>query len=217
MNPTTTTPAVFHATTGNTMRDAARVFWPDHADLIYDYFDEINARCFDNRVPIRGIVVGLTPHGGRLGDTYPSGRITLHPSLLTPSSDNPWNIPAASCNPALLADVLTHEMIHAYLFATDQSPEHNHAPWCGEVTRLSPLVLGRRIIAAPWKRARRPKSEGGELIYAPTVAGAIPRMDLATWPHSLRPTNHYLHTAQPWWEQPMFHTTTENNGNGDNA
>ena len=203
----TTTGELFPATSQNTYREAARTFWPHHAELIYDGFDTINRLCFANEVPMHGIIVGLIAHGGALGLTRPDGRIILHPSLLTPATRNPWGIPAESCSPALVVDVLTHEMVHAYLFARGLTPDHNDEPWCKEVQRLSPIIGQGSVVAAPWRRSRRSKSEGGGLHYTSTE-GALTRKQLKHWPN--RPANYYAEHDEPWWE--VFHQTARNIG-----
>lgn len=206
MRSATTTPDMFPAAAGNTTdvgtvyRLAARAFWPGHADLIYDAFEQINRLCFAGDVPMRGIVVGLTPHGGALGQTSLDGRITLHPSLIEPKSSNPWRIPAASCNAALLADVLVHEMIHAALIDRGDNPDHNGWPWCREIARLSPLVIAEPLVASPWRRTRAAMTEGGALSYQPEIEGSISRKSLAAWPQSVRPCDYYQTHDRPWWE-----------------
>lgn len=174
------------------LRDAARMFWPNHADLIYDTFDRLNRDLFDGELVNAGIVVGLTPHGGRLGSTaLGTGRITLHPALLDPATAAPWGIPCRQLGERFMADTLLHEMVHAVLIQHGEPHDHNDHGWCGEVTRISPLIGLGRVIASPWKRARRSAADGGGLTYRPEIDGSISRTDLATWPQSLRPHGYY--------------------------
>lgn len=193
-----TAPDVFPATTENTAGTflaAARVFWPAHADAIYTAFDELNETVFHNEIVNEGIVVGLTPHGKSLGYCEPPGRITLHPSLLTPASGNPWGIPADQLHISFMRDVLLHEMVHALLQQRRDDARHNGAPWCREVERISPLIGLGPVVAAQWKRTRIPKADGGGLTYEPDKPGAIPRASLASWPHALRPAGFYARTC----------------------
>jgi hypothetical protein len=218
-------------TTAPDYRLAATIFWPRHADLIYDARDEINARIYNGELPNVPVLVGLTKHARSLGNcsmrTPPV--ITLHPSLTQPRSENPWGVPARHWNAAYLVDVLTHEMIHAWHAVnppgaypdwcpphSDDQDVHNNPHWCAEIMRQSPLVGVGEIIASPWRRARQRKKDGGDggLEYQPVLPGSITRYDASRWPHLTRPPGYY-DDPTPWYARTF--PATPRNTTGDHA
>jgi hypothetical protein len=232
---------VFTAAATNTdpFYEAARVFWPQHADLLYRTRDEVNRRIYGGALPPIPVLVGLTPHGHALGYCdlglyygLSVPRITMHPSTLTPASDNPWQLPANELNAAFLADVLTHELIHAWHALNppttypDWCPDvhsdddtHSNPFWCEEVMRQSPIVGVGVVTCSPWRRKRTPKSAGGGLITAPVLAGSITRQQSATWPASVRPVGYYR-DSRPWFDretQPFTAARTNTNTKTETA
>ena len=206
-------------------RLAATMFWPRHAPLIYDARDAINARIYNGELPDLAILVGLTPHARSVG--YCEMRnppvITLHPSLLTPRTANPWGEAAEHLNAAFLVDVLTHEMIHAWHAIhppgaypdwcsgphSDDQEVHNNPHWCTEIMRQSPLVGIAEIIASPWRRARQSKALGGRLEYQPVLPNSVTRKAAAAWPYSIRPVGYY-DSDTPWFDRELFPATSRN-------
>jgi hypothetical protein len=63
-------------------RAAQRTLWGEAGAWAYDTWHKLNAEHFAGELVYAGVVFGLTPHGHRLGQCYPDGRITLHSSLL---------------------------------------------------------------------------------------------------------------------------------------
>lgn len=187
-------------TTTTNYRAASAAFWPTgDVDYAYDAFDTINRIIYGGELPAMPIMYELQPHGKRLGYCAHGEppRISLHPSLLRPKSARPWSWDRDKWNAATLADVLTHEMVHAALFVRGEKPDHNASPWAAEVVRQSPIVGLGSIVASPWKRARKP--DGG-LTYKPTTPGSIPRATMATWPYSCRPDDYY-DDPRPWFDR----------------
>ena len=112
----------------------------------YDVFDEINAKYFGGLLPTPMIQWALTPHGHCLGLTHSGGPplVTLHPSIMNPSGENPWGITHSWLGPRYAWDVLIHELIHVsqrYLHDGGTGPtSHNNTVWVGELNRLIPLL-----------------------------------------------------------------------------
>jgi hypothetical protein len=160
----------------------------------FDTWHEHNRRYFAGALAYDWIVWGLTPHGHSLGFTAPhgQGRITLHPSLVAPKGETVWSMRRRHCNTTLAADVLLHEMIHQRLWQRDGAMKvkgdssHNNAAWCAEVVRLSPLVLGTVVQAAPIWPIRRQGT-----VSRQARPGYLARAQLARWPYSLRPQGYY--------------------------
>jgi hypothetical protein len=147
-------------------------------------FARLNVSYLSGEVPCRGIAWGLTPHGGHLGHTQPSGRITLHPALLDPQS-NAWNI-EPFLGEAFAEDVILHEMIHALFRArgipsNEKTGEHNTQHWCDEIMRLAPLLGLGDLKAAPVK----PRRIDGE-VTRKELDGYMTQDQLARFPHPLR-------------------------------
>jgi hypothetical protein len=164
---------------------AATTLWGDAGVFAYDTFDRFNLEHFDGRLPALPIVIGITAFGKCLGltryDELP--RITLASNIFAPAPSGGANgSRRPRCGHREVEDVLLHEMIHAKLVLNGVDPSHNGQPWCDEITRLSPAVLGRDIQAAPVK-VRRVEGEVRRL----ALPEHLTRDELARWPGSLRP------------------------------
>lgn len=157
-------------------RRAARCLWGAAGVFAVDTFDRCNALYFDGQLPPTPIVIGLTAYGRCLGLTRPDGvedgpRITLASTLFKRGA-------------LAVADTIVHEMTHVRLILTGENSAHNAWPWCREITRMSPLLLGHAISAAPVTTKRRvPGAPTKRCVPKP---GFLPRGDLARWPHSCR-------------------------------
>ncbi len=182
-------------------RDALENLWDKAGAWAADTWADLNRHCFDGQLRYQGIVFGLTPHAGRLGHTSPSGRITLHSALLDPRDEETvWSLPVAMMGTGYAADVLVHEMVHAWLFQQGiQSDEsHNCQPWCEQITRISPrLGLGQiRVEPVRPRRVANPARETDPTAAKTIVVrkerdGFLSQRQLAYWPHSCRDPRWY--------------------------
>jgi hypothetical protein len=182
------------------LREAQNALWGQAGAWAYDTWHQHNAALFSGELEYAGIVWGLTPHGALLGHTSPSGRVTLHPSLVDPSGERPWGWPAKRFTDRLASDVLAHELIHARLFALgaprDESGGHHNRPeWAAEIVRLSPLLLGVEIRAEPV----RPRRIDGKVTRR-ARRGFLPRAKIAGWPYSVRSASYYERGRRLCWE-----------------
>lgn len=131
-------------------------------EFAYAAFDYINEAYFGGAVPQTLILWDLVEHGRALGwcrspeDGAPI--IKLHPSLVRPKTDNPWNIPTEHHGYCLAFDVLIHEMMHAHVnynlggdYGTDtclNGPTagrslwtcHNCPNWINECNRIAAML-----------------------------------------------------------------------------
>ena len=178
--------AMFEQRHANDYREAMIVLWRDAGAWAHDTFDELNTHYFDGEIPQRGVVWGLTPHGGALAHCHSSGRITLHPALLDPRSDA-WKI-KRYLGEAYARDVLLHEMIHALLFARGIDHKHNSQPWCDQVMRLAPMLGLGDVKAAPVQ----PRRINGKVVRR-ELDGHLSQLQLARFPHESR--------DQTWYER----------------
>lgn len=153
---------------------AACVLWGDGGAYLLAEYARHNARYFGGRLPPLPVVIGITPYGKCNGMTRPIGRwgygevprITIASKLFASGT-------------VAVSDVLLHEMIHAKLILEGADPSHNGRPWCEEIERLSPLVLGEACKAAPV----RPQRINGAVKRMP-LPGHLSRAELAQWPGS---------------------------------
>jgi hypothetical protein len=180
---------IVHTTITKADRDALENLWGEAGTWAAASWTRHNSEHFDGRLRYHGIVWGLTPHGGRLGHTYASGRITLHPSLLAPQ-ESAWGI-RDQLGARYAEDVLLHEMVHSSLFERDISnssrhPHHNTEEWCAEIMRITPQLGLEPVKAAPVK-PRRIKG----VVKREPLDGHLSRDDISHWPHSLRPAGYY--------------------------
>ena len=90
-------------------------------------------------------------------------------------------------------DVLLHEMVHQYLFQTNQNPRHNAIPWCREIMRLSVLFWGKEIWAAPstvgkvvvgHKDGKQVRQSARRQPASPTGIPSASMEDIKRWPDS---------------------------------
>jgi hypothetical protein len=162
---------------------AATALWGEAGAFAVREFQRLNGWLFAGELPPLPIVIGLTAFGGCLGVTRARGswsdghrpRITLAPEVFQGSA-------RMRGGRHRVTDTLVHEMVHAKLVLAGADPTHNGPPWCAEITRLSPMVLGHAIVAAP-DTVRRVE---GVARRGPRD-GALPRALVARWPYSLRP------------------------------
>jgi hypothetical protein len=157
-------------------RTAARVLWGEAGAWAVDEYERHNACYFGGKLPPVPVVIGLTAYGKCLGLTRHCGewseslpRITLWSALFAAGT-------------GAVSDVILHEMVHVRLMLTGEDPRHNGKPWCAEIVRLSPLVLGQTVQAKPVL----PRRVNGVNRRIP-LDGHLERMQLASWPYSLRP------------------------------
>jgi hypothetical protein len=193
-------------------RAALENLWADAGAWAADSWSKLNEQCFDGKLRYRGVVFGLTKHGGALGHTSPSGRITLHPALLDPQDwdddGRVWKaISLDQLGDRYAADVLVHEMIHVWIRqqypALDRPDDrgessHNYVWWCREITRISPVIGLGDILAEPVLPRRIPNPERGRnpkadktIVVRKVRDGYLTQSEIGQWPHSLRPASYY--------------------------
>lgn len=176
----TALPTPLESPTVRDYRYAAGLLWGIAGTFLVDEYQALNARYFADELPPRPIVIGLVAYGGCLG-------LTRH--------DGPWIGPRITIAPELfrrgtrhVADVLLHEMIHTKLILAGEYAKHNGQPWCRELMRLSPLVLGVECQAEPIHPRRiRDAPTGKSSTRRQVRAGFLSRAALAGWPASCRP------------------------------
>jgi len=178
------------------LRTAATTFFNGLGGWSYDKWEELNNLYFDGKLEAGSIIWGLTPHGHYLGAYSPmDNQITLHTSLVEPKSDSPWNM-GSLLGEKFAEDVLLHEMIHQYLRQIKNytgKESHNCEEWCEGIVRISKL-MGIEIKAKPvrQKRIRQPgqKTGAGKVQWV-VEEGHMNRKEIASFPHSIRPTGFY--------------------------
>jgi len=173
-------------------RNAAALLWGDAGRYAVDAFERINVDVFDGMLPPIPIVIGLSAYGHCIGLTRSKVDWIEHPRIsLVPKLFNRDGLRTVD-------DVLVHEMLHASLMLRGRDARHNLAPWCEEITRLSPIVLGHEINAHPVRprRIENPERQHDEnapktIVKRAPLPGAMTQGQLARWPHSVRPTGYY--------------------------
>lgn len=171
-------------------RAALENLWDEAGAWAADAWTALNDRHFGGRLRYHGIVFGLTPHGAGVAHTSHTGRITLHPALLSPRGEDPWRI-GKRLGARYAEHVLLHEMIHVQLFdrgvdVDDRGGHHNTAEWCAEITRITEELGLEPIQAAPVL----PRRVGGKVVREP-LEGHLGRAAIASWPQSIAPWETY--------------------------
>jgi hypothetical protein len=161
---------------GEQYRLAAEILWGKAGAWAVDEYGRLNDRYFGGALPSVPIVIGLTAYGACLGLTRGRGqwagqvpRITIHSGHFARGT-------------GAVSDTILHEMVHVRLMLAGLDPQHNGRPWCAEVERLSPQVLGLQVKAKPV----HPRRVGG-VNRRLALEGHLARKELAGWPRSLRP------------------------------
>jgi hypothetical protein len=159
--------------THNDYLKAATVLWGDAGAFLVNEYARHNHDHFDGQLPPIPIVIGMTPYGRCVGQTRRIGdwaagelpRITIASTLFAAGT-------------TAVSDTVLHEMIHVKLMLAGLDPKHNARPWCDEITRLSPGVLGHEIDAAP-VLPRRINGGPSTRLARP---GHLTRQEIASWP-----------------------------------
>jgi hypothetical protein len=157
-------------------RRAAALLWGEAGAFLVDTYQVLNARYFADTLPPRPIVIGLTAYGHCLGITRFDGPWTGGPRITIASGQ-------FRKGTRHVEDLVLHEMIHVTLILAKENHRHNAWPWCREIARLSPRVLGHAIQVEPVTTRRIPGTTART--RAPRL-GFLARIDLARWPHSCR-------------------------------
>lgn len=190
-------------------RDAAVKFWGAAGAYAYDAYTRIRPALYPELPERLPIVIGITAYGHCLGLTrggWEHGpRITLPPEIFrgTTAATATRNVPGGARQ---VDDVLTHEMLHAWLIVTGRQHGHDSGDWYKAVRRLSPAVLGRELAArrgGDRKSVRVPNpayQPGGgapkTLVRKEPVKTAVQHADVARWPQAFRPETYD-------WGQPI--------------
>lgn len=173
-----------------TYRTAAEALWGEAGTYVHDTYDLLRPLYpgLPEQLPI---VIGITAYGHVIGlcaCTWEYGpRITIAS----------WQFSKGRLQ---VADIITHEMLHASLHMTGQATDHGAEPWYREIRRLSPVILGHELDArrgADRKSVRVPNPawhEGGDepktLVRKVRVQDAVQHGDVARWPQSFRPDDY---------------------------
>jgi hypothetical protein len=176
--------------TTTTYRDAAVALWGEAGAFAHDRYDRYRHELYLQLPDELPIVIGITAYAhcaGLTASTWKYGpRITLE-------SRRFWQ------GREFVADVLMHEMLHAWLGVMGRDTSHDSRAWYAAVNRLSPLVLGRELGAvrgAARRSVRVPNPLAGEpgepktLVRKVANPDAVPHGDVARWPISFRPADY---------------------------
>jgi hypothetical protein len=180
------------------LKSAADVSDWGYGRWAYETWERFDRDYFDSSLEPGGIYWGLTPHGGSLGyfERWRNS-ITLHTSLIKPSTQNPWGI-GHKIGSRMAEDVLLHEMMHQAIEqrgGDERSPSvHNTLLWCAEINRLIPLLGIETNLSAKPVKQKRVKEPGASGKGYPTWVvedGCLSRQQLATFPQCLRSPDRY--------------------------
>jgi len=173
---------------------AAALLWGPAGEYAAGELARLNRELFAGSIPAMRLVIAMVPYGHCIGMTMKatwlaSPRITLPPEIFTGSRRLPGGRRQVS-------DVLLHEMVHAALMFRGENSDHNQPPWCRMITDLTADLTGQQINARPVRPRRVPNPARETDPSAPKTIvkrlpepGAMAQLDLARWPHSLRPAD----------------------------
>jgi len=152
---------------------AAAVLWGEAGEFVVAEFERHNQAHFGGELPPLPIVIGITPYGRCIGQTRPRGGWDAGDTL--PRITIASNLFAAGT--VAVSDTVLHEMIHAKLMLGGLDPGHNGRPWCQEIERLSPAVIGQEVKAAPVT----PRRIDGK-VTRQHLDGHLSRDQISHWP-----------------------------------
>jgi hypothetical protein len=178
-------------TTTVSYREAATTLWGEAGTYAHDAYDRIRAQLYPELPTQLPIVMGLTAYGHCIGLTRLEWEYGPRISVFSPLFAE---------GRLQVDDLLTHEMLHAWLMIQERNHNHDSDDWYAEIQRLSPLVLGRELTA---KRGADRKSvrvanpawgEGGDepktIVRKVRVQEAVQHQDVARWPQAFRPADY---------------------------
>jgi hypothetical protein len=175
-------------TTTTSYRDAAVALWGDAGAYTHGTYTRLREQHYPELPAQLPIVIGITAYGhvaGLCASTWEHGpRITIESRRF--AQGRHW-----------IDDLLTHEMLHAWLHVTGQETGHKSEPWYEAVRQLSPAVLGhpldarrgadRKSVRVPNPDWREDSSEPKTLVRKITVPDVVQHRDVAGWPQAFRP------------------------------
>jgi hypothetical protein len=178
-----------------TYRDAAIVLWGEAGEIAHDEYAHHRAAYFGERIPEQvPIVIGITAYAHCMG--LCEGHWEYGPRITLESRQ-------FARGRQFVSDIILHEMIHAALFADGVDWHHKSEAWYAEVRRLTLAHLGINMDdvikrGSDRKSVREPNPAWTgpgcgvprTLVRKVRDPGAIPHGDIATWPHSFRPTSY---------------------------
>ena len=172
-------------------RDAATALWGDAGAYAHDAYARIRPALYPELPAQVPIVIGITAYGHCDGLTRACWEHGPRISLFSA---------AFGQGVRYVDDLLTHEMLHAWLAITGREIRHDSGDWYEAIRRLSPLVLGREVDArrgAARKSVRVPNpahEPGGDeprtLVRKQPVTDAVQHADAARWPQAFRPVSY---------------------------
>jgi hypothetical protein len=175
---------------------AARLLWGDAGAYAAAEFRRLNGLYFRGELPPLPIVINLTAYGHCIGLTRPTAWLE-HPriTVATEAFNGSRRMPGGR---RMVTDVLTHEMVHAWLILRGETAKHNDDPWCKAIADPSPAVLGHEINVRPVRPRRVPNPAREHDPKAPKTIvvrrpepGTLSQRDLARWPTPQRPDGYY--------------------------
>ncbi len=170
-------------------RDAAVTLWGEAGAYAHDVYARFRAQHFPELPDQVPIVIGITAYGHCIGLTRSGWQ---HGPRITIASNQ------FKTGRHAVDDVLVHEMLHAWLAATEQDTDHDTESWYAAVRRLSPAVLGCELDVrrgSGRRSVRVPNPDAGEggpatVVRKVAVPGAVVHGDVARWPGPFRPDDH---------------------------
>ena len=173
------------------LKAAAETFFRKFGTWSYETWSELNQSFFGGELEVGPIVWGLIPYGRYLGSYTLGGMniITLHTSLVSPSTKAPWKI--SYLGKKFASDVLLHEMMHQHIFQKKldgykDETDHNNEAWCNEVNRVG-FLLG---LSMPKAKVVKQKRINRKVVWH-VEPGCMSRKDCASFPHRQRPEGYY--------------------------
>lgn len=172
-------------------RDAAVALWGDAGAYAHDAYSQLRASHFPELPASLPIVIGITAYGACRGKT--DSGWDRRPRITLASRE------FIAVGLRAVDDVLTHEMLHAWLTVTGCHDGDSHGrAWYEQVRRLSPAVLGHELAVRHGQdrksvRVPNPDYEPGN--GRPRTLVRKVRVDdthgqVARWPGSFRPVEY---------------------------
>ena len=161
---------------------ATRAYGKDIALDMYDYFDMLNNRLYDGKLPYTLITFEILAYGRCIGLTNTSNG---HIRIKKPPKGTPINFDGPTLG------ILLHEMIHyannyvainhdVHVSASMQS-SHMNPYWIGEINRIHKIITGDDLNAGPEKMKRVGKK------VKRVMTGSLTRDQISRYPMSLDP------------------------------
>lgn len=148
----------------------------DEGELLSKVWQGLNQDWFYGKLnPLPIFITNVFPYGSAIARCFGNPKFSIaHHIEIKESLDEQKKV-----------DVLLHEMIHQFLFESNEKSDHNAKPWCREIMRLGKEIWDYEFFASP-SVPRKVTVDGVRRSYREQKEGSIELKQISGFPLSLK-------------------------------